>query len=321
MSGRMVEPANHSSSSTPSVTVGVPVYNGGQYLAATLSALQNQRLHDIEVLVADNASTDDSRKIAEEFAGTDSRFQILPSDVNRGATWNYNRLLDVASAPLFMWNMADDVTLPNHLLACRQLLIDHPDAGLAFSRAVKINERGELVGEFDDASIDFFSASPAERVGLFLGHGLLHAAFSGLYRTEELREIGGLQPFFGQDVVLGIHMALRSPFAQSSEQTLQLRYHDGQMTKLLGSDPVKQTRIFRPDHKSPFAFPQWYLTYRVLAESLRAPVSTPQHAQVIAAITRHWILPNWRSLPFDIKRNLIRLFNGRYVGPYHTDDD
>lgn len=306
------------SRSLPIATVGVPVYNGDLYLARTLEALQKQELADIEVLVADNASTDSSLEIAESFAEQDDRFRILRSDVNRGSTWNYNRLLCEASAPLFMWNSADDIILPAHVRICRQLLLDHPDAVLAFSRALRINAQGERIDAYDDEGLDFFSASPVERLELFFGHRVWYAAFGGLYRTEILRSVGGYLPFYGQDIALATKMALRAPWVQAQDQSYLLRVHNEQMTNLQGADPVLQTSIFTPNHKRPVAFPAWYLTYRLVVEVLTAPISFGERVRALAVTARGWVRPNWRSYPFDMKRNAIRLAKGRYIGAYHS---
>lgn len=301
----------------PVVTIGVPVYNRERFIEPTLAALQAQDLTEIEVIVGDNASTDGTRAIAERFARDDSRFTVLPSDVNRGSTWNYNRLLAAARGEFFAWNAADDVILPTHLSACVGLLRDHPEAVMAFSRAEHIDESGAVVRGVDDAALDFLQSSPAARLDVFFRHQAFHAAFGGLYRTRVLRDAGGFDPFFGQDLALGTRMALRAPWVQSQDVTYQLRWHEDQMSKLQGGDPVRQTRIFTPTHRRPVAFPQWYLNYRLYAEVMAAPLSAAERARAIRAVLAGWTIPNWRALPYDVKRNAIRLAKGRYEGTYH----
>ena len=90
------------------------------------------------------------------------------------------------------------------------------------------------------------------------------------------------------------------------------------MTNLQGADPVEQTKIFTPGHRRPVAFPAWYLNYHLCLEAARAPVGFGQRVRSIGVIIRHWTLPNWRALPYDLKRNLVRLVKGRYVGAFDT---
>ncbi|WP_165350371.1 glycosyltransferase family 2 protein [Xylanimonas protaetiae] len=304
---------------TPVVTVGVPVYNGERYLAQALEALRDQDLRDVEVLIGDNASTDGSAQIAESFVASDPRFRFLRSDVNRGLPWNYNRLLAQARAPLFMWNASDDVVRPGHLAACRDALLAHPDATVAFSRVQLIDARGETVGEMDDWGLDFLTLAPARRLDLFLARRVWQAiGFGGVIRTAELRDMGGLGMFYGQDIALGTKMALRAPWVEVPQQSYMSRRHDAQMNKLQGGDPVQQVRVFNPAHSRPVAFPQWYLNYRIFAEVAAAPIPLAERARAMRAVITRWTAPNWRFFPFDVKRNAIRLVRGRYVGAYHS---
>ena len=303
----------------PLVTIGVPVYNRERFIEETLRALQQQDLADIEVIVGDNASTDGTRAIAEQLASEDARFTVLPSDVNRGSTWNYNRLLAAARGEFFAWNAADDVILPDHLATCVRLLRENTEAVLAFSRVADIDVAGTVVREYDDAGLDLLQRSPSARLAVFFRHGIYHAAFGGLYRTAVLRETGGFEPFFGQDVALGTRMVLRAPWVQSQDRTYRLRLHENQMSKLQGGDPVRQTRIFTPTHRRPVAFPQWFLGYRLYAEVMNAPLSATERVKALRAVALGWTVPNWRALPYDVKRNAIRLVKGRYEGSFHPE--
>jgi len=67
------------------VSVIVPVFNAGAYLATTLQSLAAQTLSTIEVIMIDDASTDDSRSIAEQFQQQDPRFKLFCQPVNQGA--------------------------------------------------------------------------------------------------------------------------------------------------------------------------------------------------------------------------------------------
>jgi hypothetical protein len=198
--------------------------------------------------------------------------------------------------------------------------MEHPEAVVAFCRAVSVNFRGELIAEYDDANLDFLSVGPAERLDLFFRHHLWYAAFAGLYRTDALRAVGGYDAFYGQDIALAVKMALRAPWVQGQEQSYKLRVHEKQMTNMQGADPVEQTRIFTPTHRRPVAFPAWYLNYRLYVEAANAPVAKRERLRAMAAIYRGWTLPNWKALPFDIKRNSIRLIRGKYVGAFFATD-
>ena len=301
----------------PLVTVGVPVYNGARFLERSLVALRDQDLQDIEVIISDNGSTDGTREIAERFAAEDPRFTYLRSETNRGVPWNWNRVLAQARAPFFMWNAADDVVRPGHLARCREALLAHPKASIAFSRVALVDVDDKPVGEMDDLGLDFLSRSPSRRVELFLDRHVYQViGFGGVMRTEVLRRMGGLPGYYGGDIALAVAMAMRQPWVQVPEQLFVSRRHDAQTNKVQGGDVLDQVRTYDPARRGPFAFPQWYLNYRLLVEAGTAPASWGQRLRAVGQVLRLWTLPNWRFFPFDVKRNVVRLLKGRYVGAY-----
>ena len=79
--------------SRPKVSIGVPVYNGQRYLEHALSGLVDQTFTDFELIICDNASTDNTAKICEGFAARDSRIQYHRNPKNIGANPNFNRTL------------------------------------------------------------------------------------------------------------------------------------------------------------------------------------------------------------------------------------
>jgi glycosyltransferase involved in cell wall biosynthesis len=312
---RMDEPST--GSAAPRVTVGVPVYNGARFLGETLDALRAQSLRDIEVIVADNASTDGSLEIAEKAAAEDPRFRVVTADRNRGVPWNFNRLVDAARAPAFMWNASDDVARPDHLLRCVQALDDAPEATIAFSRVVLIDATGNQVGEMDDDGLDFESLDPAARVRLFFARHVYQViGFGGVIRTAALRDLGRLPQRYGGDLELAVRMAVRAPWVQVPEQLYVSRRHDDQTNKVQGGDVLDQVRVYRPDWKRPVAFPQWSLDGALLRAAASAPLSWSGRAAAVGSVLGEWAIPNWRLLAFDLKRNAVRLVRGRYEGDY-----
>jgi len=306
----------------PALTVGVPVFEGERFLERTLAALRDQDLDDVEVIVADNGSTDRSAAIAASFAASDPRFRLLRSDRNRGVPWNWNRVLADARAPYFMWNGADDVVRPAHLARCRAALTARPDATIAFSRVSLVDVDDRPVGELDDDGLDLDAGRSSDRVRTFLArHAYQVIGFGGVHRTDVLRRMGGLPGYYGGDVALGVAMALRAPWVLVPEQLFVSRRHDRQTNKVQGGDVLDQVRTYDPGFRRPVAFPQWELLRRMLGACLAAPVPATERARAVDAVVREWAVPNWRFYPFDVKRNLVRLTRGRYAGAYHSAPD
>jgi succinoglycan biosynthesis protein ExoO len=99
----------------PAVSVLIPVYNGGQWLAAAIESVLSQTLSNLEVLVVDDASEDDTVRIAEEFARRDPRVRLLRQHCNRGQAAARNLALASARGEWVAPVDADDEILPDRL--------------------------------------------------------------------------------------------------------------------------------------------------------------------------------------------------------------
>jgi len=69
----------------PRLSIGLPVYNGEEFLAESLDALLGQTFHDFELIITDNASTDATEQVARDYVAQDSRVRYLRLDRNIGA--------------------------------------------------------------------------------------------------------------------------------------------------------------------------------------------------------------------------------------------
>jgi len=74
----------------PTVSIGLPVYNGENYLAKTIRSILGQTYTDFELIICDNASTDGTQQICEEFARSDPRVRYARNERNLGAGPNYD---------------------------------------------------------------------------------------------------------------------------------------------------------------------------------------------------------------------------------------
>lgn len=90
------------------VSVIIPVYNLADYLHYSLSSIINQTFFDMEIIVVDDGSTDDSLKIAHEFAETDSRIKVIHQN-NEGVSAARNTGLRIASGEYILF--LDGMTL------------------------------------------------------------------------------------------------------------------------------------------------------------------------------------------------------------------
>ena len=104
------------------VTIGIPTYNRSNRLPKAILSALGQDCPNIEVLVCDNASTDDTEKICRELAKKHANLKYYRQEVNRGMTNNFNDVLDMSSGEYFMWLSDDDYIDSNYVSTCLKFL-------------------------------------------------------------------------------------------------------------------------------------------------------------------------------------------------------
>ena len=116
--------------SNPVVSVCVPTYNGGAFLALTLKSIAAQTFEGYEVVIVDDHSTDDSVALAEQYAASDPRVKLLqPSERAGSSARNANRCLQHARGEWIKFNFQDDVMAPD----CLASLLDATRNGRRFA--------------------------------------------------------------------------------------------------------------------------------------------------------------------------------------------
>lgn len=185
---------------SPLVSIGLPVYNGGAHLRRALDSLLAQEGAEIEILVRDNASTDDTEAIVREFAARDARVRSFRNGANLGAARNFQLVLTDAAGEYFMWAAHDDRWSSDYVGLLVQALQHDPRAVLAAGKAV-FNDaaEGPLPDPPDSPAPD---ARLAPFVTLLRGHAT-HWIY-GVFVRERLLELAARlwdQPPWGGDMV------------------------------------------------------------------------------------------------------------------------
>lgn len=187
------------------VSIGMPVYNGEEYIRDALDSLLGQTYKNFELIISDNASTDKTEEICREYARRDGRVCYFLQKDNVGAAANFQFVLDHAQAGLFMWAAYDDMWAKNYLMDATALLCDET-IDFVFPifevRSIKLNI-GKKIGGDVFGFID--SMDRRQRVLQFLAlHHDSHKCniVYSLFRTEFLRDALKIQDI-GNDGALG----------------------------------------------------------------------------------------------------------------------
>jgi glycosyltransferase involved in cell wall biosynthesis len=158
--------ATSSLGNTPTVSIGMPVYNGEKFIREALDSLLVQTFTDFELIISDNASTDATELICREYAARDLRIYYVRHEVNRGAPANFQFVLDKARGKYFMWAAADDVRSPD-FIEKNYCFLENNQNFVASTCPVKFRGGeydpcrmgdGPLIGEFEERISNFFTS-------------------------------------------------------------------------------------------------------------------------------------------------------------------
>src|SRR5690242_8395655 len=131
------------------VSVGMPVYNGATYIRQAIDAILNQTFSEFELVICDNASTDETPQICAEYAGADYRVRYVRNPTNLGGSPNFVRVFEMSEAPYFKWAAHDDLCTPTFLEQSVGVLDARPEVVLCYPRSAFIDAAGRVIAEHD----------------------------------------------------------------------------------------------------------------------------------------------------------------------------
>jgi len=126
----------------PAVSVVIPCFNYARFLPAAVASALDQDGVDVRVIVVDDASTDDSARVAHELAERDDRVEVLAHAANRGPVDTFNDGLARATGEHLVRLDADDLLTPGSLARSAALLEAWPSVGLVYGHPLHFT--GEL---------------------------------------------------------------------------------------------------------------------------------------------------------------------------------
>ena len=265
----------------PRVSIGLPVYNGENYLEEAIVSILAQSFTDFELIIGDNASSDRSREIVQTYAAQDPRIRSYRNEVNRGAAWNFNRVFELARGQYFKWAAHDDLIRPEFLRECVDVLDADESAVLCFCHADVIDESGTTVATvLPGLATDSTKAHIRYRDLVLHWHTCLD--IFGLMRREVLSGTSLIGSYAASDRVLLAELSLRGRFRHVPQILFTSRVHTGQSSQVhlvtgqAKIDLRSYTSWFDTSKAGKVAFPQWKLLSNY-ARAIRygaLPVST-----------------------------------------------
>lgn len=244
--------------SSPKVSVGLPVYNGENFLEEALDSLLGQTFEAFELIISNNASTDRTEEICQAYAAQDKRVRYFRNEKNIGAAGNYTRVFELASGKYFKWAAHDDVCKPDYLARCLEVLDRDPSVVLCHSLTANIDENSQCLMIWD-AIPELDSQIPHNRFRQALA---LQETFFvwGLIRRTSLEKTSLLGSFTGHDRPLLSRLSLLGRFYQIPEVLFLQREHNKKSIHVYNWRKPREAIIwYDPKKAGKIIFPTWKL--------------------------------------------------------------
>jgi glycosyltransferase involved in cell wall biosynthesis len=224
----------------PLISVLIPVYNGEKYLAECLDSVLAQDFADMEILIADDGSTDGSLELIQCYAERDRRIRWWRNPVNLGLAGNFNGCLRAAHGKYIKYVLQDDLLLaPLALWRMAEILNHHPRIMLVGSASNIIAASSGLIKVRDHFRETCWWAGQD-----LLVHCLVEPAnLIGEPTTVMFRREGAARGFDEQfrqlvDLEFWLHLLEQGDFAYLAEPLSAFRQHAAQMTQINRSNGV-----------------------------------------------------------------------------------
>ena len=208
---------------SPTVSIGLPVHNGEPTLRRAVDSLLAQDYADFELIICDNASTDNTAEICESYARGDKRIRYYRNEINIGVNPNHDRVFELARGEYFAWFSDDVEYLPGMLTRSVEVLKGAPrSVVLAYPRCEMI-WNGQPRAREEECSIECRDTRAYRRLQTVVRHVVMVNQLYGLIKREALAktQLNGL--YASSDYVLLAELAMLGEIWEMPETLVRRR--------------------------------------------------------------------------------------------------
>lgn len=218
------------------------VHNGEAYLTQALDSILSQGFSSFEFIVIDDASTDDTAGILEDYARRESRICLLSNQKNMGLAWSLNRGLKQAKGKYIARMDADDTSLPLRLEKQFSFMEQHPEVGVLGTGVEIIDSAGQVISQ------RMYPPDPIViRWRLAFENPLCHPTV--LIRRNLLQDASYNSDLnTAQDYDLWCRLGWTTRFANLPELLLRFRKHGANLTYKKGSEQRENSLHISQNH-------------------------------------------------------------------------
>ncbi|MEM9128176.1 MAG: glycosyltransferase family 2 protein [Pseudomonadota bacterium] len=267
----------------PKVSLGLPVYNGEEFVGHAIDSLLNQTYEDFEIIICDNASTDATQAICQAAAEKDSRIQYHRNETNLGAAPNFNRTFDLSSGAYFKWVAHDDLLEPRYLEECVKVLDTQSDVAACHSFTAIIDENGTKVCPYTLEDGEFDHQDPVKRYVAGIRDRHFCISIFALIRRSALEHTDKIGSYVGSDRNLIAEIALQGRIVHVPKVLFLSRDHQSRSTRAMRLEERGEWfDVSQPDPGTRYVLTNLRENFRIL---FRNQLTLPQRLRAIVLLT------------------------------------
>lgn len=173
------------SSKKARVDILIPTYNREQYIKPCIDSILNQTYKDINIIIYDDGSTDNTEAIIKEYQATHKNIKYIKSKENRGVGFARNILLESSTADYLMWQDSDDISSPDRIEKCLRY-ITQTDVDILFSDLVFFTDGASHKRSKTISKVDIYKYT--KREGLVNNMNFATAFFNSRLKSHKFDE-------------------------------------------------------------------------------------------------------------------------------------
>jgi glycosyltransferase involved in cell wall biosynthesis len=204
------------------VSIGMPLYNEEQFVEQAIVSILNQDYKNFELIISDNASTDQTKEICLKYSKKDSRIRFYSRDILTDSTANFNFVASNAKGDFFMWASGHDTRDSTFISRCVATFEKSDSIVLCYSDTIWIDSNGNNIGN-EQSDIDTVGMNRIERVNKVFWNLRYMYPIYGLFRKDMLDRILPFQRVLGPDILLLNELSSIGEFARIPEPLFFMR--------------------------------------------------------------------------------------------------
>lgn len=300
----------------PSITIGLPVFNGEKFLGRALDSLLGQTMENFELIITDNASVDATEQMCRDYARRDRRIRYYRNADNIGGPRNFNHVFALSDTKYFKWATADDFCGPEFLELALAVLEHDAEVVLCYAKTTTVAGDGSRLSDYEDR-LHLTADSARQRfTRLVTTIGLCHQ-HQGLMRSSALRKTRLLRDHLGSDLNLLAELALYGKFCELPQRLFFRRFHED-ASSWARDDMARQLAFYDPAGRFQIGLHGWRRYAADLDAIWRSEIGRGERMALYGFVL-HRMIWDRRRLAGEIGRKARMLVGGTRPRPSARD--